>query len=94
MTQLTVQLLNEDGLHARPAGLLAKAASQFQSKIELKAKGMQKNAKSIMSIMALGLEKGDEIEIFADGADESSAIETLKKLFTDKFETAVESAGA
>lgn len=86
MTEITIQLQNDEGLHARPAGILAKAASQYQSKIELKAKGVTKNAKSIMSILSLGLEKGDEIQILADGADESEAIQNLQNLFQSKFE--------
>lgn len=87
MTELKITLQNNEGLHARPAGILAKAASQYQSKIELRAKGTTKNAKSIMSILALGLEKGDEVEILADGADESVAVNSLKSLFESNFET-------
>lgn len=87
MKKIIIQLQNEEGLHARPAGILAKVASQYQSKIELKAKGVAKNAKSIMSILSLGLEKGDEIELLADGADEAEAIQKLQNLFQNKFET-------
>ena len=86
MKEVKLQLQNDEGLHARPAGILAKAASQYQSKIEIKAKGMAKNAKSIMSILALGLEKGDEIQLLADGADEAEAIQKLQTLFQNKFE--------
>lgn len=88
MTELKITLHNNEGLHARPAGILAKAAAQYQSKIELRAKGMTKNAKSIMSILALGLEKGDEVEILADGTDESTAVNSIKSLFESNFETA------
>ena len=86
MKEITLQLQNDEGLHARPAGILAKAASQYQSKIELKAKGVTKNAKSIMSILSLGLEKGDEIQVLADGTDESEAIQNIQNLFQTKFE--------
>ena len=86
MTEITLQLQNEEGLHARPAGVLAKTATQYQSKIEIKAKGLVKNAKSIMSILSLGLEKGDQIQLAAEGSDESEAIETLQILFQNKFE--------
>lgn len=85
MTEVTLTLENADGLHARPAAILAKAAGQFQAKIDIKAKGQTKNAKSIMGILSLSLEKGDQVQIVADGADESGATETLKGLFASQF---------
>ncbi len=80
-----VILLTEDGLHARPAGLLVKIATQFKSKIELNANGTSKNAKSIMSLMSMVLKGGEEIMIKADGDDATDAIEAVKKLFESKF---------
>ena len=56
----TVVLKNETGLHARPAGIFVKAASQFASKIQIRAKDQTINAKSIMNILSLGLETGSE----------------------------------
>lgn len=85
MTEIQFKLTNDDGLHARPAGLLVKAASQFQSKIEIRAKGQSKNAKSIMSLLSLSLEKGDDVTIAADGADEAAAAAALKSLFESGF---------
>lgn len=85
MTEITVLLENAEGLHARPAAILAKAAGQYQSKIEIKAKGQTKNAKSIMGILSLSLEKGDEIQIVADGADEAQAADSIKALFSSQF---------
>ncbi|MEY4616068.1 MAG: hypothetical protein RJB66_1028 [Pseudomonadota bacterium] len=84
--ETTVTLLTEDGLHARPAGLLVKVAGQFQSKVELSANGMTKNAKSIMSLMSMGLKGGEEILLKADGEDAATAIDTLKKLFESRFQ--------
>ena len=85
MKDVTLKLENADGLHARPAGMLAKAASGFQSKIELRSKGLSKNAKSIMSILSMSLEHGDEVQIVADGTDEGPAVEALRGLFQNKF---------
>lgn len=84
--ETTVTLLTEDGLHARPAGLLVKVAGQFQSKVELSANGLTKNAKSIMSLMSMGLKGGEQILLKADGEDASAAIESLKKLFESRFQ--------
>lgn len=85
MTELNLTLENNEGLHARPAAVLAKIAGQFQSKIEIKAKGQVKNAKSIMGLLSLGLEKGDEISIQIEGADEDAAIARLDSLFRAGF---------
>lgn len=84
--ETTVTLLTEDGLHARPAGLLVKVASQFQSKVELTANGMAKNAKSIMSLMSMGLKGGEQILLKAEGEDAEQAIDAVKKLFESRFQ--------
>jgi phosphotransferase system HPr (HPr) family protein len=80
-----VTLMTEDGLHARPAGILVKLASQFQAKVELSANGLTKNAKSIMSLMSMGLKGGEEILLKADGDDAAQAIEAITKLFESRF---------
>ena len=85
MTEITLTLENADGLHARPAAILAKTAARYTSKIDLKAKGLTKNAKSIMGILSLSLEKGDQVSIVADGADEAGATDALRGLFAAQF---------
>lgn len=80
-----VVIKNETGLHARPAGMFVKKASEFTSSVEVKHKGKSVNAKSIMGIMSLGLGKGEEITICADGADEESAVNALAELVESGF---------
>lgn len=82
----TVRILNEEGLHARPAGLLVKKANEFQSKIEVRSGDFLKNAKSIMGLMALGLKQNAEITLVATGPDEAQALEALADLIARKFE--------
>jgi phosphocarrier protein HPr len=82
----TLTILNEEGMHARPAGVLAKKASEFKSAVEIHFNGTVKNAKSIMAIMSLGLEKGSEIKLVAKGEDESQAVETLAQLINNRFQ--------
>jgi len=76
--QITIQ--SEEGLHARPAGLFVKKASEFSCEIELKAKNGTANAKSIMSVMGLGLDKGAQVTLVANGVDASMAIDSLSQL--------------
>lgn len=81
-----VILLTEDGLHARPAGLLVKVAGQFQAKVEISANGQTKNAKSIMGLMSMGLKGGEELLLKADGDDAQAAVDSIKKLFENRFQ--------
>lgn len=82
----TLKILNEEGMHARPAGAFVKVASEFKSAIEIKANGMTKNGKSIMGIMGLGLVKDSEITIVAKGEDEAAALTKLEALVQNKFQ--------
>ena len=83
--ETTVTILNEDGLHARPAGVFAKKASQFKSTIELRSNGVVKNGKSIMSVMSMGIEKGSVVTIVAQGEDEAEALAALTDLVAHQF---------
>ncbi len=83
--EVMVTLTSTDGLHARPAGALAKLASQFQSKVELVFNGTSKNSKSIMSLMSLGLKGGESLIVKAEGADSAQAVSAIQKLFETQF---------
>ena len=73
----TVKITNDTGLHARPASQLVNKAGKFKSKIEIATGDKEVNAKSIMGIMSLGIAKGDEITLKAEGNDADSAVEAL-----------------
>lgn len=83
-----VKILNESGLHARPAALLVKTASKFKSDIKIEFNDNVLNAKSIMNIMSMGLKKDDEIKIIVDGSDAKEAMEALVNLIESKFSEA------
>jgi phosphocarrier protein len=70
-------ITDPEGIHARPAGALVKAASAFSSKVTLEKGGKEVDAKRIFGIMGLAAKKGDTILLRADGEDEESAIEQL-----------------
>ena len=72
---------DEIGIHARPAGMLAKEAKAFESKITIAAKGKEADVTRLMSVMGMGIKCGDEVTVSADGADEEKAIEALKQFF-------------
>lgn len=84
----TAVIMNETGLHARPAGEFAQAAKQFACKITVKnisAGGSEVNGKSLVRIMGEEFSKGSEMEIAADGADEKKAVEALVSLVASGF---------
>ena len=80
MQSKKIVIKNETGLHARPAALFVQTAGKFISNIKVKKDSKEADAKSIMGIMALGVSKGDEIEIITRGEDEKEALEALVDL--------------
>ena len=75
-----VVLKNELGLHARPASLFVESTKKFKSKILITKDGKTVDAKSIISVLTLAVEKGDEIEITCEGEDAEEASQVLKNL--------------
>jgi phosphocarrier protein HPr len=85
MLERTVQIVNKNGLHARPAAEIVKISAKFQSEITLVKDGMEVNGKSIMGVMMLAAECGSSLLMRADGADADAALEALATLITNKF---------
>jgi phosphocarrier protein FPr/phosphocarrier protein len=71
------------GLHARPAALVAHEAGKFAAEIALEIGGRRANARSPVSVMALAVRLGDEIEVVATGADAAAALVTLAAVMAD-----------
>jgi phosphocarrier protein HPr len=73
-------VVNETGLHARPASLFVNEAKKFKSDITVEKKSLKANAKSVISILTLGISKGSSLIIVAEGPDEEVAVKALVKL--------------
>jgi phosphocarrier protein len=80
MIHKTVEILNRTGLHARPAAEFVEKASKFKSKITIEKDGKKADAKSILSVLGLGVGQGSKIKITAEGEDEQQAVEQLVEL--------------
>ncbi|MBU3093880.1 HPr family phosphocarrier protein [Clostridium sp. CM028] len=78
MYEVEIVLMNEQGLHARPASIVAKKASKFTSHITLIKDEEKYNAKSIINILSMAATKGDKLKIVANGDDEVKAVEELR----------------
>jgi phosphocarrier protein len=85
MVSISVMLKNKVGLHARPAALFVQTAKKFKSNIRVIKGDLEADAKSILEILSLGAEQGDEIIIEAVGEDEKDALKTLVDLVNNKF---------
>jgi len=77
LREMKVKVTNEAGLHARPASEFVQAAKKFKSTIRVIKDGIEADAKSIISVLSLGVEKGMEISIIAEGEDAEEAIKEL-----------------
>ncbi len=77
MVSKKVTIVDDTGLHLRPAGILCKEACKYKCKIEFKTEKGMANAKSILSVLGACVKKGDEIELFCDGEDEAEALEKI-----------------
>lgn len=86
MIRQEVQILNELGLHARPASKLVKIAALSKADLWVEKDGQRVNGKSIMGVMMLAAERGSIIVLEAHGEGERELIDQLVKLIRNKFE--------
>lgn len=86
MVSKKITVVNEQGLHMRPAGILAKAASAHKEcKVTLNANGKNVNAKAVMQIMSAGIKCGAEVEIVCDGENEQGVLDEIAGMFENGF---------
>lgn len=83
MVEKEVEIVPEEGLHARPAAQFVKTAKGYSSEIKVVKDGKEANAKSPLSLMSLGAAQGDKLLIQAQGEDEEAAADALAKLITE-----------
>ncbi len=79
MIKKSVKIHFSNGLEARPVALLVQVASQFESTVYLETSDKRVNAKSIMGMMNLGLDNGEEVSVVCEGVDEESAMVDVEK---------------
>ena len=81
MKQFDYTITDTLGIHARPAGLLAKEAKQFQSVCTITKGDITKKLTQLMMLMSMGVKQGDVVTIKAEGPDEDAAIAALEAFF-------------
>jgi phosphocarrier protein len=78
-----LMIVNELGLHARPATQIVNIVNQFESEIMLTFRGITVDMKSIMGVLSLGVTKGSTILVRAEGPDEVDAINAISNKIKD-----------
>ncbi|MGN0346655.1 MAG: HPr family phosphocarrier protein [Lachnospiraceae bacterium] len=81
MKQFNYVIKDEVGIHARPAGLLAKEAKKYASKITIAKGDKSAEATKLMALMSLGVKCGEEITVTVEGEDEDAAVNEIKAFF-------------
>ncbi|MDO5392622.1 MAG: HPr family phosphocarrier protein [Eubacteriales bacterium] len=84
MIRRPVRINLNTGLEARPVAQLVQVASQFNSEIYVESGAKKVNAKSIMGMMTLGLDMGEEITLSANGEDEAEAMASMEEYLNSK----------
>ncbi len=82
MKTKAIQIRLEGGLSARPVALMVQEASKYDSRIYVESEGKRVNVKSIMGMMTLGLDNGENLVVTAEGEDEELAVENIEKFLS------------
>ena len=84
MTKKAMKIQLDGGLEARPVAMLVQIASQYDSTIYIEAERKKVNAKSIMGMMSLGMDSGEEVVVTAEGSDEENAVIGIENFLSGK----------
>lgn len=84
MSEKKVSVRNQHGLHARPAAMFVQKASSYPFAITIEKAGKSADAKSILGIMALAVQKNDEVVLKAEGEGAQEALDALEQILLDE----------
>lgn len=85
MKSFEFEVRDELGIHARPAGMLVKAAKEYDSKIVI-CKGEKKvEATKLMAIMSMGIKQGETVVVEVEGGDEEATLAGIKAFFEENL---------
>ncbi|MCD7856079.1 MAG: HPr family phosphocarrier protein [Clostridiales bacterium] len=85
MTSFNYVITDEVGIHARPAGLLVKAAKAVSSKVVVKSGARSADATKLMAIMGLGVKKGTEVTVEITGENETADAAVIETFFKENL---------
>jgi phosphocarrier protein HPr len=85
MTQRTLKIVNEKGLHARASAKLVEVVEGFDAQAEVLRDGLSASGDSIMGLLMLAASRGTTIEIQTTGPDADALADAVAALVADKF---------
>ncbi len=85
MISRNITIQNNVGLHARPATFFIQKANSYKSSIWVEKDDRRVNAKSLLGVLSLGVTRGMQITLIADGQDEVEALNGLEELVSTGF---------
>lgn len=85
MKSFDYTITDEIGIHARPAGILAKKAKEYASRITITKGGKTAEAQKLMAVMSLGVKKGETVTVLAEGEDEEKAAADMETFFKENL---------
>ena len=80
-----IAIVNDVGLHARPATFFIQKANSYKASVWIEKEDRRVNAKSLLGVLSMGIVKGTVITLIADGEDEAEAIDGLEKLIANEL---------
>ena len=85
MVSRQITIVNRDGFHMRAAGDFAKAMATFDSEVTVSSAAKRVNGKSMMHLIASGVQKGTELTIQCEGPDEAAQLEAACEMIASGF---------
>ena len=85
MKSFDYTITDEIGIQARPAGILAKKAKEYVSRITITKGGKTAEAQKLMAVMSLGVKKGETVTVSAEGEDEEKAVADMETFFKENL---------
>ena len=85
MKECKYVIKDEQGIHARPAGLFVKEAAAFPCKVTIEKDGKEADAKRIFAVMGLAVKCGQEITLKTDGENEEEAMNKLSAFLEENL---------
>lgn len=85
MKEFTFNVKDENGIHARPAGLLVKEAKKFSSSITVDKDGKTCDMKKLLALMGMGIKQGETITVRIEGEDEEPCAAAIEDFLKNNF---------
>jgi phosphocarrier protein HPr len=85
MIEKEVTIINQAGMHTRPASAIVKIAAKYKAEFYLSKNGFEVNGKSIIGVMTLAAEQGSKLLLKFDGEDEEQLAEEMIAFFEKGF---------